>query len=201
MNPRLRISVCCAAFAMLALSAAAQSGYFPANAFDRQRDSDQFVARWFSTQLAALREPSLLALSKNKPAESYRFLWLRTFHHPVAVRVDVHADGTAMLTVKETSGAGGYSPGRLVTSKSRALSKPETESFLQAIKAAGFWTLPGPIPPNAGMDGAEWSVEGVKDGNYHVVTRWSPTSGPVYTLGRFFLFDLARLQIPKNEFY
>lgn len=51
------------------------------------------------------------------------------------------------------------------------------------------------------MDGAEWSIEGVKDGTYHVVTRWTPRQGPIYTLGRFFLFDLARLQIPKDEFY
>jgi len=198
---RVRILVCLAAFALLALPALAQSTYFPANAFDSNTDGDRFMAQWFSGQLTALQEPSLLAMSKDKSIQSYRFLWLRTFHHPVAVRVDIRSDGTATLTTKIADGAGGYEPGKLTINTSRLLSKQETVGLLAAIKDSGFWPLPGLIPPNGGMDGAEWSIEGVNNGTYHIVTRWSPANGPIYTLGRYFLFNLAQLQIPKNEFY
>lgn len=204
MKAHLRISVWLAAFAALTVATFAQTAYFPASAFDADNSSDQFIARWFSGQLTALEEPSLLELSKDKSVESYRFLWLRTFHHPVAVRVDVHADGTATLTTKMADGAGGYEPGKLTTNASRLLSKHETARLLAAIKSAGFWSMMGPIPKKAGvveLDGAEWSIEGVNQGKYHVVTRWSPKDGPVYTLGRFFLFDLAGLKIPESEFY
>ena len=47
--------------------------------------------------------------------ESYRFLWLRTFHKPIAVRV-WSADSRYYLVVKELSGQGGYEPGRIIVS-------------------------------------------------------------------------------------
>lgn len=200
----VRISVCVAALVLGALAALAQSAYFPAKAFDSDTRSDRFMAHWFSGQLSALEEPSLLAMSKDKSLQSYRFLWLRTFHHPVAVRVDIRSDGSATLTTKIADGAGGYEPGKLTTNTSRLLSQQETAGMLAAIKDSGFWPLSGPIPRDPGSfgtDGSEWCIEGVNDGTYHMVTRWSPKNGAIYTLGRYFLFDLGRLKIAKDEFY
>ena len=36
-----------------------------------------------------------------------------------------------------------------------------------------------------GVDGAQWLVEGIKDGRYHLVDRWSPTDGPVRQSGPY----------------
>jgi hypothetical protein len=61
---------------------------------------------WYSAQLRALKEPSLFQLASNALSHSYRFLWLRTFNHPIAIRVDIKPAGTGALTTKVTSGAG-----------------------------------------------------------------------------------------------
>ncbi|HEX6497268.1 MAG TPA: hypothetical protein VF018_17415 [Acidobacteriaceae bacterium] len=57
------------------------------------------------------------------------------------------------------------------------------------------------------MDGSYWVLEGIRGGKYHVISRWTPcgSSGPdkkaVCSLGRAFAFDLAHLNIPKDEVY
>lgn len=86
----------------------AQETYFPKGVLSSDARGDLFRANWYSKHLKALEEPSLLGLAKNPSLQSYRFVWLRTFHHPVIVRLDIMADGTGDLTVKVASGAGGY---------------------------------------------------------------------------------------------
>jgi hypothetical protein len=179
----------------------AQTTYFPAGSFEKDKRADQFVMHWFSQQLYALQEPSLFVERKDKSVESYRFTWLRTFHHPVAIRIDIHPDGSASLSTKTASGAGGYDPGHVIQSDSRILTKEETQKFLEFTEKVEFWSLPAYDDSRDGADGSEWIVEGVSRGNYHVVSRWTPTSGPIYELGRFLLFDLAHLKIPQKEFY
>ena len=61
---------------------------------------DEFTANWYGRFLNAFDEPSLWELSKKSPTQSYRFTWLRTFHHPVVVRIDVRPDGICELTSK-----------------------------------------------------------------------------------------------------
>jgi len=80
--------------------------------------------------------------SKTQKTESYRFLWLRTFHHPVAIRIDVNADGTSRLTKKISSGAGGYAPSKLIENDTMALTKEQTDWFLREIEGNKFWQLP-----------------------------------------------------------
>jgi hypothetical protein len=64
----------------------AQGQYFPKSSLDSR--GRELKSQWYSSQLRALQEPSLLSLSKSPSAESYRFLWLRTFNHPIAIRLD-----------------------------------------------------------------------------------------------------------------
>jgi len=178
-----------------------QTLYFPAKIFSDDAQLDKFVRNWYGEQLSALKEPSLLALANDHTAQSYRFLWLRSFHHPVAVRLDVKADGSATLTTKKTSGAGGYKPGRLTLSTSTGLTKLQTDAFLKKVDAVRFWDLPSvPKEPNS-PDGAEWIIEGVKNGQYHLAERQSPTDGAIFDLGRILAIHLARLKIPKREMY
>lgn len=173
--------------------------YFPDSSLDHRRD--HFKSDWYSAQLSALHEPSLYQMIQSANAESYRFLWLRTFHHPVAVRININPDGTSLLTVKMASGAGGYSPGTISENHSQVLSKEQTSGFLALVAASKFWEAPNPINDQRGTDGSQWIIEGLKRGRYHVVDRWSPTSGVARQLGSMMAFDLANLQIPKNEIY
>jgi hypothetical protein len=139
-------------------------------------------------------------MAKDSKVESYRFIWLRTFHHPVIVRVDIKADGGAELTTKVSNGAGGYEPGKLMESASRPLIQRQTEKFLATIKRLKFWELPT-YSEGVGNDGSQWIIEGVKDGKYHVVDRWTPGKGAVHDLGLTFVFGLAQMRIPKDEVY
>ena len=188
-----------AAVVITAFSIQGLAQFFPKSSLDPR--GDDFKANWYSTQLRALQEPSLFALATNRKAESYRFLWLRTFHHPVAVRVDLQADGSWMLVTKVANGAGGYSPGSVTTNTSRQLTAHEVQSFRSKVESGGFWNAPSPINDQTGTDGSQWIIEGVKAGRYHVVDRWMPKNGPARDLGLFLSLDLARLSIPKNEIY
>ena len=131
-----------AALMIAALAIQGHAQFFPKTSLDLR--GDDFKAKWYSTQLRALAEPSLLALATNAKAESYRFLWLRTFHHPIAARVDMQSDGSWILITKVASGAGGYSPGTLTTNTSRQLTAQEAQSFRSKVETMGFGrTQPG----------------------------------------------------------
>jgi hypothetical protein len=184
----------------VAISAAASNTRFFPESID-QAGMHGLKAHWYLRQLQGLHEPSLFALTGKTTREVYRFLWLRTFHHPIAVRMDIQPDGTGMLTTKMCSGAGGYSPGKLVQNSNRKLDWTQVKEFLALIEREGFWTAPNPVNDQTGTDGSQWIIEGVKGGNYHVIDRWSPKQGPAHDLGLFLAFDLAKIDIPKNEIY
>jgi hypothetical protein len=182
--------------------ALAQRAYFPKGVLQDSDQGDSFRSNWYSKHLKALDEPSLFQESKGSGAESYRFVWLRTFHHPVVVRLDIQANGGAALTTKVSNGAGGYGPGTLVENTSRPLTKRQTERFLATIQRLQFWELPThETPETAGCDGSQWIIEGIKDGKYHVVDRWTPATGAVHDLGLTFVFGLAQMRIPKDQLY
>src|SRR5262245_45026270 len=120
----------------------ARDSYFPNGALSDYGPVDAGRALWYSAQLRALDEPSLFEKAKDSSTHSYRLLWLRTFGHPVTVRLDVMIDGTGKLTVKMSNGAGGYNPGKLIKNISRSVTQEQTGKFLEKIKALGFWELP-----------------------------------------------------------
>jgi hypothetical protein len=181
------------------VTAGAQS-YFPAKIFDSDKRLDTLLRGWYGGQLMGLHEPSLFEEAKIANAHTYRFLWLRTFHHPIAIRVDIDGNGLGTLTTKEGDGAGGYTPGNLIRNTRRPLKPEETQAFLNAVKLADFWMLPVIPKQNLGDDGSEWVCEGVNHGKYHLATQWSPDRGAVYDIG-LLAIQMAGLTIPKREMY
>ena len=151
--------------------------------------------------MRAREEPSLYSLRKNLTAESYRFLWLRTFHHPIAIRLDLNSDGTSNLIVKVASGAGGYSPGVLREQRSQMVGMKQTQAFLKRIGELRFWNTPSRVSDEEGADGSQWIIEGLHAGRYHVLDRSSPSKGAVRKLGMMLAFDLAKMDIPEDEIY
>jgi len=95
-----------------------------------------------------------------------------------------------------TTGAGGYAAGQLARSDTYALTREKTTWFLGKIEENKFWELPTVDRSRMGTDGAAWVIEGVKDGRYHIVDRWSPDNGPVRVIGLLMLQKLAKLKIP-----
>lgn len=163
--------------------------YFPDNIFGEREDIDKFASEWYSSHLKALEEPSIYSLKEGKNRRMYRFLWLRSFHRPIVVRIKILEDGSGILIAKMTDGAGGYKPGKIVTSTKKKLAQKQVDTFLNLLANGNFWELAS-WERLIGMDGAAWIIEGLDNGNYHLVDRWSPDSGCVREVG-LYLLELA----------
>lgn len=162
----------------------------------RELDLADFVVSWYSGQLEAMEEPVLINIQNE---EVYRFTWLRTFHNPIAIRVSKN-ENEITLTWKSCDGAGGYAPGKLIIDKSKKLSQNEWETFLKMLKDIDYWNLPTNEPDVMGCDGAQWILEGVNNGEYHVVDRWTPRNTD-FSEVCMYLLDLTSLKIKEKEKY
>jgi hypothetical protein len=182
--PRLPVN-CSARSAELAC----RTPFFPPQTFD-SRD-DRFVRRWYSEALTAFEEPSL-ARGDPTSTEVYRLVWLRSFEHPVAVRLEHTQSGGRMIT-KVLGGAGGYAPGKIIDQHERNLSEEEWLEVIRLVKRAGFWGLPT-RDQRLGLDGAEWILEGAAARSVHVVDRWSPEVGD-YREACLFLLRLSGVNL------
>ncbi|MCU0913325.1 MAG: hypothetical protein MUC88_02035 [Planctomycetes bacterium] len=172
--------------------------YFPKGALDPARAKvDNVLRDWYSQYLRAMLEPSL---SCGQPAGgyAYRFLWLRSFHRPIAVRIE--EDGSsATLSMVELDGTGGRGPGNIVRRTSRALSPAEQSKFLTQLNRVGFWEMKK-NQDRFGMEGAQWVLEGTEKGQYQIVDRWSPGPG-AYRDACLTLLEIAGVSIPRAELY
>ena len=152
-------------------------------------------------------------------SESYRFLWARTFDHPVLVYLRFPAVGEASLSYKEADGAAGYEIGPLIYNEKIPLKFPlkgklrenfrDAESLtdylalLREQAAEQFWALPFRIddPGMIGLDGATWTIEGIKNGKCHVVTRWGPDRKDPFRRFAEALLNLSGRRFYYDEVY
>jgi hypothetical protein len=177
--------------------------YFPSLVFHCDPRRDNYFSREFSRQLKAMGEPSLLFLSrKDTAARAYRFIWLRAFHRPIAIRL-VLSDGlVGQLTTTVAAVGGLRGPGALIRTVTITADSHAVSLLLARLSQAEFWRL-DPISVNqGGLDGASWIVEAASDGHYKIVKRWSPPPmDPIHLLGQTFITDLAGLDLDPSEIY
>jgi hypothetical protein len=170
--------------------------YFPNGTFGPLNTfRDTFANGSYSKQLRALNEP--VVYTADSTVELYRFTWLRTFHNPVAIRVEKKSN-QYIMTWKVCNGAGGYDPGELKTDRQIILNDSIWVEFQKRIEQIDFWNLETNIE-SIGYDGSEWILEGKKAGNYHVVERWTPREGSRFYECCEFLIKLTDLKIKKWE--
>ena len=172
--------------------------FFPIGLFGNGdwKQVDEFVRGWYSYHLSAMQEPPL-SCGKSQAQESYRFVWLRTFDNPIAVRVnrfgkDVHLEAVVL------NGQGGYDAGQVSQRVSKRLAFEQWEELLIEAEAADFWHLPA-TADDQGFDGAQWIIEGRKGDRYHLVDRWSGSDG-VQRIG-LKLLELADLTNSVGPIY
>jgi hypothetical protein len=150
---------------------------------------DDYEADWYGKQWRAADEGSLyLASLDAHPAtrRTWRFTWLRAFHHPVIVRIDETAAGGMRLTAKHLSGEGGYGPGRVDRKIARMLTPDEAARVRTALATTRALDLPAK-DCRIGADGSNWILESRGPEGYRYVERWTPESGPVHDFGLTFL--------------
>lgn len=195
-----------ASLAIASITVFAQSSdqqYFPRSTFSNVDKTDSSIASRYVAELKALHEPSLLELTGYPVSHSFRFLWLRTFDHPIALRLTIlDESGVAQLTVKVAEGKSGYEPGNLIVNKSLPISAQEVQGFLRLVEQTQFWKLAATediVRPDGTVtvtaDGADWVVEGVQGKRYHLVDRLSPKDGAY----RDMALELLRLSGLKGE--
>ena len=124
----------------------AEVQYFPDLALAEKAELHQLRAEWYSQHLRAMNEPSLLEARNDGSSHIYRFLWLRTFDHPIALRLRVRPEGDGVLTVRVLNGMGGYGPGRVRIKRTVDVNSDRVSSFLESLEKIGFWRLTGSDP-------------------------------------------------------
>jgi hypothetical protein len=84
--------------------------------------------------------------------------------------------------------------------KVRQLTTEDWDRLRSAVEWSAFWERPTYYRPFIGLDGTDWTVEGCREGTYHMITRWSPRSGPVRELGEVFS-AIAGWPVPQEKIY
>jgi hypothetical protein len=172
---------------------------------DNEKDGDGYHRNWYSEYLKSMKEPSLIVPEFGQKCV-IRFLWLRTFHCPIAVRIEKQGD-SILLHATELTGKGGYEPGKIKNIVKKDISKNDYEKISQLLIDTDFWKLPtiisainqdGTVTVNA--DGARWILEVRESEKYHVVDRWSPESGKYRELCLYML-ELSGLQVDSDDIY
>ena len=159
-------STCFPGFALNVEKSASYSKYFSPS-------TDLFSVEWYRKTLVMMDEEPLPSMMDED--ESYRFLWLRAFNHPIAIHIS-RTGSNQTIVMKELSSADLDIPAKLIGSESRSLSTPEWNEFMQRLEIARFWQMPADSGP-MGFDGSQWVLEGYREGRYYVVDRWSPDTG------------------------
>ncbi len=158
-----------------------------------------FESDWYSGQLRAAGEPSLLRRAYAGRADSLRFLWLRSFDPAVIVRIDglggdsprliaVDLDGlggdSPRLIAVELDGLGGGEPGTVRRRVMRPLTQVEAVDLRRRLTVQNPFALPiGANPCDGGIDGSQWIIERAAGHRYKMVNAWSPERGPIHAAG------------------
>jgi hypothetical protein len=191
-------SSCFPGLSVRVVKSTAQTEYFPAVALSDSAWSAQFLNDWYSRQLKAMNELPLAALENED--ESYRFLWLRSFHEPIAIHVWRKGVGH-FITVKRLNGRGGYAPGTFNLYWARSLSENDWDAFMMHLEHSEYWSM-STKDDRMLTDGAQWIMEGYREGRYHVVDRQSPDAGAYRDACLHLLRQSGLLEeIPAAEVY
>ena len=154
--------------------------YFSGVSFHKEVELHQLLYKWYSGHLRALEE---LPLSPKKDTVArYRFTWLRSSDRPVALRIDVMEDGSAIFVLKVADGKGGYEPGKVVRNENWKLDPQKLKAFKAIFDRAAFFEQPV-AEDAAGVDGSRWLIEANLNGRYHIVSRWTPRTGAIRDIG------------------
>lgn len=141
--------------------------YFPLGTFTGP--AAQLTNFWYSRVLYGLREQPLWGGSQTTE-ETWRFTHIGAWGRSQTVSLFIHSNGSGSIRLRSFD-----------LDRTGSLSRPDSieipadqvSRFLEALKGAEFWTASTHIRSN-GLDGAEWVLEGQKQGQYHIVTRWCP---------------------------
>lgn len=142
--------------------------------------------------LRAMKEPSLWYVAdKDRTVTVYRFFWVPSgpYRERMSVRF-VKTDVGVVLHAVRLWLDDEYEPVRIIERKKIELKPAQWDRIADHLAKAGFWKLPThQREPFGGvtLDAGTLIVEGVSDGRYHAVVRYSPLRGEFVDLCRAML--------------
>ncbi len=143
-------------------------------------------AAWYTDHLRAMNEPSLLSMKDHGRHDQFRFLYLPTFSKPIVFRT-VQKEGKFFIRTKRLDGKGGYDPGELELDADIQISRREYEALRKLIRNQ-FESLKNSSEEAealSGLDGSQWILEAIIEGEYHFRDIWSPKSLPNVSKEKF----------------
>ena len=163
--------------------------------FPPEAGIDAFRSAWFCRQLNAAHEERLSG------ELAYRFSYIPSFH-ATRVVVAFKAVGRLVVIGKVLDGRGGYEPGGLAHTTRRLLSDVEWRLLEQRLENAGLWEPPDRDDRSL-TDGAEWVLEGRKDGRHSFRAVHSPTDStfPQYRKVCAYMLELADITPGAEDLY
>jgi hypothetical protein len=158
--------------------------YFPPGTFTSR--SASFQIAWYSSDMYQLGKAPLWPPAAN--AKTFRLTYLGAFTGPKAVTLTILPDGSGKVRMAILH----ESP---EPKRDEQLFVPEDRvaGFLNGLNRAHFWEM-STESQHRGFDGAEWILEGVQDGKYHIAVRWCPHLSPedgAFAEAARFLLQLA----------
>jgi len=151
----------------------------------------EFSQRWYSKHLKAMKEVPIYNSQKASERFVFRLLWLRSFHHPVCVKVEKNGYSPAVLVGNELSGKGGYGPGELVVDRKTEMSAKSYDQLRELLKSAKFAEQPIDQDKTNVDDGAMWIFEMSDKGQYHIVNSFG--DGAIRDIGIYLLKEAQLL--------
>jgi hypothetical protein len=155
--------------------------------------------------LASLSERSLFEASKDTSIVAFRLSYFSPQPvREIAVRLLVNADGSGQVISAVSSGKATE-----VQRNRNGVSIEEVNKLLQLLAKVEFWSMPSAEDVEqktdaAGrkayvMDGSVFTVEGVRQGLFHSVSRLNPKPGPITEIACYLATDLAKPAIPPFQ--
>lgn len=151
---------------------------------------DTFVNQWFSYFMTKFNLENYS--ERYSGHESYRILWLRTFHDPIVFEIK-NKETSVILSYKVSNGAGGYEFGELIKDTAFAIKAQDWIELQRLVQKSDFWNMKIP-----GCDGSYLIMEGQNKKGYHMVYRWGGQE--IGECGKL-MIELSGINIPEKEFY
>jgi hypothetical protein len=170
----------------------------PAVAFFPDEHATDFWRDYLGRQLEGLGEPSLYEGRQDPARVAVRFLWLRTYHAPICVRLELTSEPELIAKTAKTKS--GFERPRDVSMRSLRLASEQAEAVAIRIHAA----LLVAYPRQLACDGAAWLLEHVRSGSYRVAELNSPGKDEVrgpFRAAAWQLIELAGTDFIEGPVY
>lgn len=160
-------------------------------------ESAKSTAEWLEGHLVNLQENCIYNYEIKQNSTIYRFTWLRSFHHPIAIRIE-KIENEIMLYWKVGKGAGGYEPKGLKKSGEKRLSLKEWTKFESLVKESNFDSLPNESYTLM-TDGATWTLERKNSESFKAHN----TNLPSIEISKacLLLIDLSNIKVKDDDKY